>query len=64
MMVQASREMGLGDDWKKALEHVKNQHVEPGKQAELVKELAFEAMDFLEKNNLVTISPLLRKHGG
>jgi len=61
MMVQASREMGFGDDWKKALEHVKNQHVEPGKQAELVKELALEAIDFLEKNNLITIPPLAKE---
>ena len=34
-MKKASREMGFGDDWKKALEKVKTQYVEPGKQAEL-----------------------------
>ncbi len=31
-MKRASREMGYGDDWKKALEKVKNMYVEPGKQ--------------------------------
>ncbi len=31
-MKQAAREMGKGDDWKAALEHVKTLHVEPGKQ--------------------------------
>src|SRR5204863_576262 len=33
-MKKASREMGFGDDWKKALEKVKNTYVEPGKQPE------------------------------
>lgn len=61
MMVQASKEMGFGENWKKALEHVKNQHVEPGKQTELVKELAFEAIDFIEKNDLITIPPLAKE---
>ena len=32
--------MGFGDDWKKALEHVKNLFVEPGKQPELATQLA------------------------
>ncbi len=31
-MVKASRELGYGDDWHKALEAVKNTYVEPGKQ--------------------------------
>ncbi len=61
MMVQASREMGFGDDWKKALEQVKNQYVEPGKQPELVKNLALEAIDFLEKRNLISIPPLAKE---
>ena len=34
-MKKASREMGFGDDWKKALEKVKNIYVEPGKQPQL-----------------------------
>ena len=29
-MLRASREMGYGDDWKKALEHVKSDYVAPG----------------------------------
>lgn len=61
MMIKASREMGFGDDWKKALEHVKNQHVEPGKQPELVKNLALEAIDFLEKRNLISIPSLAKE---
>ena len=57
---KASREMGLGDDWKAALERVKNIHVEPGRQTDLIRDLAFEAIDFVEKNQLVTVPPLAR----
>ena len=35
-MIKASREMGLGDDWKQAVEKVKEMHVEPGRQPEIV----------------------------
>lgn len=54
-MLKASRELGFGDDWHAALEHVKTLHVEPGQQTELIRELAFEAVDFLEEHDLVTI---------
>ncbi|MBO0720377.1 MAG: DUF885 family protein, partial [Blastocatellia bacterium] len=56
-MKKASRELGYGDDWRKALEYVKNKYVEPGKQPDLIKSLAFEAIDYVEKNNLVTVPP-------
>lgn len=59
-MKNASRELGFGDDWKKALEAVKNKHVEPGKQPELVKMLADEAMAFLAKHDLVSVPPLAK----
>ena len=59
-MKKASREMGYGDDWKKALEAVKQKYVEPGKQPELIKKLAYEAIDFVEKNDLVTVPKLAR----
>jgi hypothetical protein len=48
-MRKASREMGFGDDWKKALDKVRSLYVEPGKQPELVRELALEAIDFVQK---------------
>jgi len=57
-MIQASREMGYGDDWHKALEKVKSQYVEAGKQPELIKALALEGDDFVRKNNLVTVPEL------
>ncbi len=59
-MKKASREMGFGDDWKKALEAVKGKYVEPGKQPELIRQLAFEAIEFVEKNDLVTVPPVAR----
>ena len=59
-MKKASREMGYGDDWKKALEAVKQKYVEPGKQPELIKKLAFEAIDYVEQNQLVTVPKLAR----
>lgn len=60
-MKKASREMGFGDDWKRALEAVKGKYVEPGKQPELIKNLAFEAIEFVEKNDLVTVPRLARE---
>jgi len=60
-MKKASRELGFGDDWHKALEHVKNKYVEPGKQPEMIKDLAYEAIEYVEKNDLVTVPPLARE---
>jgi uncharacterized protein (DUF885 family) len=60
-MKKASRELGYGDDWHKALEHVKNRYVEPGKQPDLIKTLALEAIEYVEKNDLVTVPPLARE---
>ena len=60
-MLKAARELGFGDDWKKALEHVKNLHVEPGKQPELIRDLAREAEVFIDEHDLVTVPPLARE---
>jgi len=60
-MLKASREMGYGDDWHKALEHVKNMHVAPGEQPALIRKLALEGIDFAEKNDLVTIPALAKE---
>ncbi len=59
-MKKASREMGFGDDWKKALEAVKNKYVEPGKQPELIEKFAKEAIEFIETNELVTVPKLAK----
>ncbi len=60
-MKKASNELGYGDDWKKALEHVKNMYVEPGKQPQLIRDLEREAEAFIDEHDLVTIPPLARE---
>ncbi len=60
-MKRAARELGYGDDWKKALEYVKTRYVEPGQQPSLVRDLAQEAIEFLEARNLVTIPSLAKE---
>jgi uncharacterized protein (DUF885 family) len=59
-MKKASRDLGYGDDWKKALEHVKNLYVEPGKQPQMIRDLALEAIKFVEDKNLVTVPELAK----
>jgi len=58
---KAAREMGLGDDWKAAMEKVKNTFVEPGKQPALIRDLARQAEAFFDKHDWVTIPPLARE---
>ena len=58
---KASREMGFGDNWKAAMEKVKNTYVEPGKQPDLIRDLARQAESFFDKHDWVTIPPLARE---
>lgn len=60
-MKKASQAMGFGNDWKKALEKVKTLHVEPGKQPALIRELALEAIEFIERRDLVTVPELCKE---
>ncbi len=55
---KASREMGFGDDWRAALESVKQAYVPPGEQPELIRRLAREAVAFITERDLVTVPPL------
>ncbi len=57
-MLKASKAMGFGDDWKKALEKVKNTYVPEGYQPELILRLYNESVDFIKKRDLVTIPPI------
>jgi uncharacterized protein (DUF885 family) len=63
-MLKASKEMGFGNDWKAALEKVKNTFVPAGKQPEAILKLYNESVDFLKKNNLITIPPLAEETWG
>ncbi|HJT66253.1 MAG TPA: DUF885 family protein [Pyrinomonadaceae bacterium] len=60
-MKKASRDLGYGDDWRKALEHVKNLYVDPGKQPEMIRALALEAIKFVEDHDLVTVPELAKE---
>jgi len=57
-MRAAAREMGLGDDWRAAVEKVKALHVPPGAQPALVRDLALEAIRYVQDNDLLTVPPL------
>ncbi len=57
-MRRAARDMGLGDDWRAALERVKNTYVPPGRQTAVIRDLAREAVQFITARDLVTVPPL------
>ena len=59
-MEKAAAELGY-ENWHDALEHVKNLYVEPGKQPELIRALAWEAIEYVEGHDLLTV-PELAKH--
>jgi hypothetical protein len=59
-MKKAAKDLGYGDDWKRALEHVKNLYVEPGKQPEMIRDLALEAIKFVDDHDLITVPALAR----
>lgn len=59
-MRKAAKALGY-DDWRQALEYVKTRHPAPGEQPKLVKELAEEAVAFLEANDLVTVPELSKR---
>jgi uncharacterized protein (DUF885 family) len=54
-MKKASRQMGFGDDWKKAVEKVKSMYVPPGGQPAVVRDMLFEAVDYLRAKDLITV---------
>jgi uncharacterized protein (DUF885 family) len=54
-MKKASREMGFGDDWPKAVEKVKRTCVPPGDQPVLIRDLVWEAIFYLNKHDLITV---------
>jgi len=57
-MLKASQEMGYGNDWKAALEEVKNTYLPAGAWPEEVVRLGEEAIDLMVKNDWLTVPPL------
>lgn len=60
-MKKASREMGFGDNWKAAMEKVKDTYVPPGEQTELIRRLGREAEEFFAKHQWITIPELAKE---
>jgi uncharacterized protein (DUF885 family) len=58
---KAAREMGFGDDWKAAMEKVKNTYVEPGEQPAMIRNLARQAEEFFAQHDWVTIPALAKE---
>ncbi|MBY0534475.1 MAG: DUF885 domain-containing protein [Chitinophagaceae bacterium] len=57
-MLKASKELGFGDNWKAALEKVKNSYVPPGEQPAAILDLMNQSLAFLKKYDLITIPPI------
>src|SRR5262249_28371774 len=57
-MLKASREMGFGDDGRRATEREKPSHVRPGERPRLIRDLAVEGVDSPNATALVPAPPL------
>ncbi len=57
-MLKASNELGFGNDWKAALEMVKETYLPAGAWPEDVARLGEEAIDIMVKNDWLTVPPL------
>ncbi|MCX2678632.1 DUF885 family protein [Galbibacter sp. EGI 63066] len=60
-MIKASEEMGYGNDWKAALEHVKETYVPVGEQPQAIKDLFDQSVDFIEERDIITIPDLAKE---
>jgi uncharacterized protein (DUF885 family) len=60
-MLRASQELGFKGDWRAAQDSVKRKFVEPGQQPKLIREMAIEAVEFIEKRDLVTVPKLCKE---
>lgn len=57
-VMEVTKAMGFGTDWKAALEKVKNTYVAPGKQPELIVNLYDDAISFIKQKKLIDIPEL------
>lgn len=60
-LLEASRAMGFGDDWRAAQEQVKQAAVPPGAKPGLIRDLAYESEAFIEQLGSITLPPLMRE---
>lgn len=54
-MLKASRAMGFGNNWKAAMDKVKDSHAPPGGQPLVIRDLMHEAVDYLRAKDLITV---------
>ena len=57
-LLEASREMGYGDDWKAAQEAVKELAVDPGRKPAVVRDLAAQSVAFIGERDWISMPPL------
>jgi len=57
-LLKATKEMGFGDNWKQAQEKVKMSFVPEGQQPEAMLDLYNQSVEFLKKNDMITIPPI------
>jgi uncharacterized protein (DUF885 family) len=55
---EVSRDMGYGDDWQAALEHVKNLAPPPGEKPWVIFDIADYSESFVERMDNITVPPL------
>lgn len=60
-MIKASTEMGYGNDWKAALEHVKNTYVPAGEQPQAINDIYNQSVQFIEDRDLITLPELTKE---
>ncbi|MCC5921772.1 MAG: DUF885 domain-containing protein [Cyclobacteriaceae bacterium] len=61
MMLSASKKLGFDEDWKAAMEAVKQRSVPVGEQPFLVRELADEAVAYLEAEDLISVPEMAKE---
>jgi hypothetical protein len=52
---RAAAEMGFGDDWKAAVEKVKDMHPPPGGQPAAIRDMLHEAVDYVRAHDMITV---------
>jgi hypothetical protein len=60
-LLEVSRRMGYGDDWKAALEYTKNRAPAPGEAPWAIFDIAAYEEDFIAKRHDITLAPLARE---
>lgn len=57
-LLKATKEMGFGDNWKQAQEKVKMSFVPEGQQPEAMLDLYNQSVEFIKKNDMISIPPI------